>query len=115
MQNDDPAQTVAVIKNTLKLYPYAQGGYGTSIATLLEGHVQADPPAKIPETKFVEGSGQAFNTIPPAGVGFYELLNELVQDEPAGSTDIELMGQMASIGIVKGKPFEPDERMRGIL
>jgi hypothetical protein len=43
------------------------------------------------------------------------MLNELVQDEPAGSTDIELMGQLASIGIVKGKPFEPDQRMRRIL
>jgi hypothetical protein len=64
---------------------------------------------------FVEGSGKAFNTIPPTGVAFYELLNELVQAEPAGSTDIELMGQLAAIGIVKGKPFEPDERMRRIL
>ena len=25
------------------------------------------------------------------------------------------MGQLAAIGIVKGKPFEPDERMRRIL
>ncbi|HWH97010.1 MAG TPA: DUF1214 domain-containing protein, partial [Pseudolysinimonas sp.] len=34
----------------------------------------------------------------------------------AGSnTNIELMGDLAAIGIVKGKPFEPDERMRGIL
>ena len=42
-------------------------------------------------------------------------MNELVQEEPAGSTDAELMGQLAAIGIVKGKPFEPDERMRRIL
>jgi hypothetical protein len=115
LQDDDPAPTVELIKHTLKLYPYAQGGFGTSIATLLEGHVQPDPPAQIPETVFVEGSGKAFNTIPPSGLGFYELLNELVQEEPAGSTDIELMGQLAAIGIVKGKPFEPDDRMRRIL
>jgi hypothetical protein len=112
----DPAPTVETIKRTLKLYSYAQGGFGTSIATLLEGDVQPDAPASIPETTFVEGSGRAFNTIPPAGLGFYELLDELVQDEPADSnTDIELMGQLAAIGIVKGKPFEPDERMRRIL
>ena len=42
-------------------------------------------------------------------------MNEVVQDEPAGSTNAELMGQLAAIGIVKGKPFEPDERMRRIL
>ena len=55
------------------------------------------------------------NTIPPADIAFFELMNEVVQDEPAGSTDVELMGQLAAIGIVKGKPFEPDERMRAIL
>ena len=104
-----------MIKRTLKLYPYARGGFGTSIATLLEGRVQPDPQAQIPETVFVEGSGKAFNTIPPNGLGFYELLNELVQEQPAGSTDVELMGQLAAIGIVKGKPFEPDDRMRRIL
>ena len=112
----DPAPTVEVIKSTLKLYPYAQGGFGTSIGTLLEGHLHPDPPVDIPETKFVEGSGLAFNTIPPSDSGFFELLNELVQDEPADSnTNIELMGDLAAIGIVKGKPFDPDERMRGIL
>ena len=112
----DPAPTVDVIKSTLKIYPYAQGGFGTSIGTLLEGDVQPDPAADIPETKFIEGSGLAFNTIPPSDFGFFELLNEAVQDEPAGSnTNIELMGDLAAIGIVKGKPFKPDKRMRGIL
>jgi hypothetical protein len=112
----DPAQTVETIKSSLKLYPYAQGGFGTSIGTLLEGHVHPAPPVDIPETTFVEGTGLAFNTIPPSDFGFFELLNELVQDEPADSnTNIELMGDLAAIGIVKGKPFNPDKRMRAIL
>jgi len=112
----DPAPTVELIKSTLKLYPYAQGGFGTSIGTLLEGHVRPEPPVDIPETTFVEGTGLAFNTIPPSDFGFFELLNELVQDEPADSnTNIELMGDLAAIGIVKGKPFNPDKRMRAIL
>jgi hypothetical protein len=64
---------------------------------------------------FVEASGKAFNTIPPNDIGFYELLNELVQEQPTGSADIELMGELAAIGIVKGKPFAPDERMRRVL
>jgi hypothetical protein len=115
MVDDDPAPTVALIKRTLKLYRYARGGFGTSIATLLEGDVQPEQPAPIPETTFVEASGKAFNTIPPSDLGFFELLNELVQEQPAGSTDPELMGQLAAIGIEKGKPFEPDERMRHIL
>jgi hypothetical protein len=111
----DPAPTVELIKRTTKIYPYAQGGFGTSIATLLEGRVRRDPPAEIPETVFVEASGKAFNTIPPTDSGFYELVNELVQEQPAGSTEIELTGELAAIGIVKGKPFAPDDRMRRVL
>jgi hypothetical protein len=113
--NMDPAPTVELIKRTTKIYPYAQGGFGTSMATLLEGQVRPAAAAEIPETVFVEGSGKAFNTIPPTDGDFYEFLNELVQEQPAGSADIELMGELAAIGIVKGEPFAPDERMRRIL
>ena len=77
--------------------------------------MQPAPPPQVPETVFVEGSGKAFNTVPPSDFGFFELMNELVQEEPAGSTDAELLGQLAAIGIVKGKPFAPDARMRGTL
>jgi hypothetical protein len=112
---DDPAPTVETIKSTLKLYPYAPGNAGTSIATLLEGRVRPAPPAPATETVFVEGSGKAFNTVPPSDYGFFELINEAVQDEPAGSTGAELLGHLAAIGIVKGQPFAPDERMRRTL
>ena len=116
LTDNDPAPTVATIKNRLKLYPYAQGGPGTSVATLLGGgDALPAPPASIPETVFVEGTGKAFNTVPPSDFGFFELMNEVVQDEPAGSTNPELLGQLAAIGIVKGEPFEPDKRMRGVL
>jgi hypothetical protein len=111
----DPAPTVETIKRTTRIYPYAPGSFGTSIATLLEGKLRSGPPVEIPETVFVEASGRAFNTIPPNDIGFYELLNELVQEQPAGSTEIELTGELAAIGIVKGKPFAPDDRMRRIL
>jgi hypothetical protein len=115
LTDDDPAPTVATIKRTLKLYPYAPGNFGTSIGTLLEGEVHPATPAQVPETVFVEGSGKAFNTVPPSDIGFFELMNEVVQDEPAGSADTDLAGHLAAIGIVKGKPFEPDERMRRTL
>ena len=116
LADNDPSPTVATIKSTTRIYPYAQGGHGTSVATLLEGRQGAPtPPAAIPETVFVEGSGKSFNTVPPSDFGFFELLNEVVQAEPAGSTNAELMGQLAAIGIVKGEPFAPAERMRRTL
>jgi hypothetical protein len=64
---------------------------------------------------FHEGSGQVMNTIPPNDFSYYEMLNDVVQQEPATSLDPELMGPVAAIGIVKGKPFSPDERMKKIL
>ncbi|MEX2207342.1 MAG: DUF1254 domain-containing protein [Myxococcota bacterium] len=115
MENNDPKPAVAVIKEKLKIYPYTPGGYGTSISEILEGKIKPAGIPPVPPTKFVEGSGKAFNTIPPNDFGFFELVNELVQLEPATSLDPELLGQLAAIGIVKGKPFKPDARMKTIL
>ncbi len=113
--NNDPKPVVAMIKKHMKIYPYTPGGYGTSIATALEGGVKlgANPP--IPETRFVEASGKSFNTIAPSDYGFFEMINENVQREPATSYDVELAGQLAAIGIVHGKPFNPDDKMKKIL
>ena len=71
--------------------------------------------AAPPPTVFHEGSGKVMNTIPPNDFSFYEMLNEVVQQEPATALDPELMGPLAAIGIVKGKPFAPDARMKKIL
>ena len=64
---------------------------------------------------FHEGSGKVMNTIPPNDLSYYEMLNDVVQREPATALDPELMGPLAAIGIVKGKPFAPDARMKKIL
>jgi len=112
---NDPKPAVANIKENLKIYPYAPGSYGTSIAEALQGDVKLAAEPKVPEMRFIEGSHLAFNTIPPSDFGFFEMINENVQAEPADSYDVELAGQLAAIGIVKGKAFEPDERMKKIL
>jgi hypothetical protein len=113
--DDDPAPAVENIKRNLKIYPYTSGGYGTSIATALEGKVRLGKNPPVAATKFIEASGKAFNTIPPSDFGFFEMINENLQQEPATSYDVELAGQLAAIGIIKGKPFAPDERMKRIL
>jgi hypothetical protein len=113
--DDAPRPAVENIRKNLKLYPYTPGGYGTSIATALEGTVRLGQNPPVPETRFVEASGKSFNTIPPGDFGFFEMVNENVQAEPATSYDVELAGQLAAIGIVKGQPFNPDARMKKIL
>jgi hypothetical protein len=115
LTDNDPKPTVELIKKTIKIYPYTPGGVGTSIATALEGKVKLEVSPPVPATKFVEASGKSFNTIPPSDFSFFEMINANVQQEPANSYNPELAGQLAAIGIVKGKQFNPDARMRKIL
>jgi len=116
LTDNDPAPTVAVIKKSIKLYPYTPGGTGTSIGSFLTG--KAPSLGQLPKPvspRFVEGTGRIMNTIPPNDFGHFEMLNALVQMEPAEALDPEIAGQFEAIGIVKGKEFAPDARMRKIL
>ena len=115
MVDNDPKPAADLIKKTLKIYLYTPGGYGTSIAQALTGETMLARNPEIPPTKIIEASGKSFNTIPPSDYKFYEMLNKLVQEEPLNTLDPELMGQIEAIGIVKGKPFAPDDRMKKIL
>jgi hypothetical protein len=65
--------------------------------------------------KFMNVSGKTFNTIHANNFTFFEEVDHLVQEEPNDALDPETLGVLASIGIEKGKPFAPDERMKKIL
>jgi hypothetical protein len=94
--NGDPGPAVESFHKTLRSYPLSEA-------------------ANSHPAKFVNWSGKAFNTIGANDYSFYEDTNTLVQEEPADSLDPELLGQLLAIGIQKGKPFSPDERMKRIL
>ena len=125
LEDNDPKPVVAQIKKTLKVYPYLPGGYGTSIGAALQGKatLARTPDHKLdwaflrPQepVKFTEGSGKVMNTVPPNDFSYFEMLNDVVQKEPVGALDPEIMGSLAAVGIVKGKPFNPDARMKRIL
>ncbi|MCG2462318.1 DUF1254 domain-containing protein [Flavobacteriaceae bacterium F89] len=68
-----------------------------------------------PAMEFINGSAIEFNTIHANNYDFYAELGDVIQREPVSFLDPELRGLFASIGIEKGKPFSPDERMKGIL
>lgn len=70
-----------------------------------------DPPAM----EFLSISRRVFNTIHANDVTFYEEVDAVIQREPIGLIDPETRGLLASIGIEKGRPFAPDDRMRAIL
>ena len=94
--NGDIKPAVESIRKNLRIYPLTQ---------------TKNPPG----TKFINGSGVEFNTVHSNDFGYFEELNEVVQEEPSEALDPERLGLFASIGIEKGKPFAPDARMKKIL
>lgn len=50
-----------------------------------------------------------------ANMQFWQVLKKVVDEEPVLMRTPGMSGLMASIGIVKGQPFNPDSRMSGIL
>jgi hypothetical protein len=83
-------------RDGLKIYPLAQ---------------KDNPPA----LDIRSGSEQVFNTIHANDFEFYEELDTVIQREPISMLDPELRGLAAAIGIHKGRPFAPDDRMKAIL
>ena len=67
------------------------------------------------DTEFVNASGRDLDTIHPVDLRFFEDLAILVNQEHPDAIDGETAGMLGEIGIVRGQPFEPDERMRRIL
>jgi len=84
------------IKDNLKVYPLSQ----------------KDNPPKM---EFKNMSGVYYNTVAPNDYTFFEDLNQIIQEEPAGFYDAENLGILRSLGIEKGKPFNPDARMKNLL
>ncbi len=87
-------QAVAWFKERLKVYPLSSG------------------PREHTATNC---SGIGANTLPPEDGSVFTMLNEIIQYEPTELFDKELLGRLATLGIEKGNPFEPDERMKKIF
>ena len=87
-------QAVALMQQT-KVYPLAQA-------------------ANPPKMDFLNGSGKAINTVAPDTIAFFELLAQIVNDEPADVFAPLERFQMQAIGIERGKPFNPDARGQNV-
>ncbi|MGS1104869.1 DUF1254 domain-containing protein [Achromobacter anxifer] len=96
MKNGDPAPGVQGVKAGLRVYPYSQAG--------------APPPAR-----FINLSGKVMNTIHANNYAFFDEVNQIIQEEPAGAYGPDMTGLYAAIGMRKGQPFSPDARMKAIL
>jgi hypothetical protein len=68
-----------------------------------------------PEETFINVSGVQYNTVHANNQAFFEEIHTALESNPEGAFAPEILGAFASLGIKKGQPFEPDDRMQRIL
>jgi hypothetical protein len=69
-----------------------------------------------PQVQFFDVAGESLKLSHPQTDGFWEFLHEVYSKETVvRPEDKNLIGLMHTIGIVPGKPFEPDERSKELL
>jgi hypothetical protein len=92
----DPAPAVALAEQT-RIYPL---------------HVMEKD---VEPMQFPNGSGRQIDMMYPTDSTYFDKLHEFVDYEPVAAIEPELRGVLASIGIIKGRPFAPTDRQRELL
>ncbi len=62
-----------------------------------------------PQQKFVDPANQRYPTLPFYDERHFEDMHAIMSVEPVREHDKVMMGMLKSLGIEKGKPFQPDE------
>ncbi len=65
--------------------------------------------------EFVPVGGKKWTSAHPTNSDYFKLLSDAIQLEPVQTRDRVTYAMMQSLGIEKGKAFNPDERMKKIL
>jgi hypothetical protein len=74
----------------------------------------ADAAAPKP-TRFVDGYAKPYHSLPVYDASWFRELAAMINEEPVRERDKVMMGMLASIGIERGKPFQPDAKMQKTL
>jgi len=80
----------------MKIYPLAQA---------------ANPPA----TEFTDVKDIDFDSTIRYDASFFDHLNRVVQNEPWLTRDKTMIDRLKSLGIVKGKPYQPNDETKALL
>lgn len=62
-----------------------------------------------PKTRYINAYPEAWNTLPAYDITYFQDLAAMINYEPVLEYNKAMMGLLASIGIEKGKPFNPDK------
>jgi hypothetical protein len=74
-----------------------------------------DERAKPAPTNFVPVNGRPWTSAQPTNADYFKMVAEALNAEPVQTRDRVIYGMLSSLGIEKGKPFNPDERMKKIF
>jgi hypothetical protein len=74
-----------------------------------------DQRAKPPATRFLPVNGKPWTSAQPTDLKYWTYLAEVLAPEPVEARDGFFMAMLRSLGIEKGKPFKPDERLQKTL
>src|SRR5215510_6602215 len=77
-----------------------------------------NPPAGWTPPTWTNVTEKSFDATPlqwETNLKFWEVLHSIIDTEPVYEPFRNYYGELAALGIVKGKPFAPDARMKGIL
>ena len=74
----------------------------------------ADAAAPKP-TRFIDGYAKPYHSLPAYDASWFSELAAMVNEEPVRERDKVMLGMLASIGIERGKKFEPDAKMQKTL
>jgi hypothetical protein len=91
----DLAEPVAAMEQT-RIYPLRREGQAAAM-------------------QFPEGSGVAADLLFPRDSTYFDMLARFIQHEYVDPTEMDMRGMLASLGIVKGRPFTPDPGTRALL
>ena len=73
------------------------------------------PEKDVKPMAFSDASGKRVNLMYPVDNAYWAKLKAFVDYEPIAAIDPELRGVLASIGIIKGQPFAPDDKQQALL
>jgi hypothetical protein len=68
-----------------------------------------------PAMVYPNASEKASNMLVTRDTSYFENLKAFIDYEPVDREDFAMRGMMATLGIIKGQPFEPDARLKAIL
>lgn len=89
------------IFQTLQTYPLSEAANAPTKRLVLMGN-----PAN---------GGKEFRMNRPEGLEYWQLLHDIISEETVEDRDRIMLGTLTALGIERGQPFEPDNRMQDIL